>query len=108
MLVDGLIAITLALIGARWVDGMKALEQANAVAREVCAGNGLSLLDGTVALAARRWVRGPAGRWTLHRTYTFDYCADGFSRASGFIILQGHRLVSIGLASDDSPHPDAA
>lgn len=99
MLADGLIAILLVLIGAVWVDSMKALERANAVAREICAGNHLSLLDETVALAARCWVRSSSGRWVLRRTYTFDYCEDGFSRSSGFIILQGHRLVSTGLAA---------
>lgn len=99
MLADVVVAGLLMLIAALWVDGMKALERANAAAREVCAGSRLSLLDGTVSLATRRWVRTVDGRWVLCRTYTFDYCEDGLSRASGFIILHGYRPTSIGLAS---------
>lgn len=98
--VDVLIACWLIVMAAIWFDGMKALERANAVASEACAKSNLALLDETVALAARQWVRDADGRWVMCRTYTFDYCEDGFSRASGFIMLHGYRPVTIGL---DSP-----
>jgi hypothetical protein len=38
----------------------------------------------------------------LLRTYTFDYTADGFERAQGFIVLAGLRLESVGLAGQPS------
>jgi len=93
-----MIACLFILIAAIWLDSMAARERANVAAGELCARNDLSLLDGTVALAERRLTRGTAGRLALRRTYTFDYCEDGFSRSSGFIILHGYRIEAVGLA----------
>lgn len=99
-MIDLLIAGTLLLLGTAWADGMRALERANVCARDMCTRAGLSLLDDTVALAARRLIRTGQGRWALRRTYVFDYCADGRSRLSGFVILHGYRLESCGLAPE--------
>jgi hypothetical protein len=97
-----IIALLLALVAAFWADSMGARERANEAARDICARNGLSLLDETVALATRQLIRGSRGHLTLRRTYTFDYCEDGYSRSSGFIILQGHRVTAMGLAPEDT------
>lgn len=102
MLTHFMIVSLLILIAALWLDGMAARERANTAAREVCARNGLSLLDGTVALSARHLARGPGGHLALRRTYTFDYCEDGYSRLCGFIILQGYQVKAVGLATPEA------
>lgn len=98
-MVDLAIAAIVVLIGGIWADGMKALERANQFARDLCARANLSLLDDTVALTARRWVRTSDGGWRMRRTYLFEYSCEPQSRASGFVILQGYQLASSGLAS---------
>jgi hypothetical protein len=100
MMSDLLIAAVLAVLAARWADGMKARERANEFARGICTRANLSLLDDTVVLTASRWVRTPSAGWQLRRTYTFDYSVDPQARASGFVILLGYRLASSGLAAD--------
>lgn len=97
MLPELLLLTALMLAGVFWADSMAARERANQAAREICSGRGLSLLDETVALAARKLIRPRGGRLTLRRTYTFDYCEDGYSRASGFVVLEGRQVVASGL-----------
>lgn len=104
MLPELIIAGLLVLLAAFWVDSMAAREVANAAARDICAQNALSLLDETVALAARKLIREPGGRLSVRRTYTFDYCEDGYSRSSGFVILQGRQVTAVGLAPRDVRH----
>ena len=102
MLLELVIAGVLVLIAGFWANSMAARERANEAAREICARNGFSLLDETVALATRQLIRNASGHLTLRRTYTFDYCEDGYSRASGFIILLGRQVSAIGLAPEDT------
>jgi hypothetical protein len=71
-------AALLALSYKAWQASMEARETANRIARATC------------------W-RDAAGKRRLLRTYTFDYTADGFARASGFIVLWGLQLEAVGL-----------
>ena len=48
--------------------------------------------------AGFRLRRDPRGKRRLLRTYTFDYTNDGFQRSQGFVVLEGRRLQSVGLA----------
>jgi hypothetical protein len=93
----------LAAVAGAWYANLRARERANALAAETCRKRGLQLLDGTVALGGLRLRRGHGGP-EVERTYVFDYSGDGVRRRSGFIILRGERLVSIGL-EDDTPAP---
>lgn len=102
MLTNVLIVSLFILLAGLWLDGMAARERANAAAGEVCARSGISLLDGTVALSSRELARSPGGRWVLRRTYTFDYCEDGYSRSSGFIVLRGRQVEAVGLANSET------
>jgi hypothetical protein len=97
-----LAAGTLAVAYKVWQISLDAREAANRVARETCSGAVVQLLDDTVAFAGFRLTRDSRGRRRLLRTYTFDYTADGFERAQGFIVLAGRHLESVGLAGTPS------
>jgi hypothetical protein len=92
-----IIALLLVALAAFWADSLGAKERANGAARELCTRRGISLLDETVALSSRKLVRGTSGSLTLRRTYTFDYCEDGYSRASGFVVMEGPEVITSGL-----------
>ncbi len=81
-----------------WQLSLDARETANRIAKDACSRAVVQFLDGTVAFAGFRMSRGSDGRRRLLRTYTFDYTADGFERAQGFIVLSGLRLEAVGLA----------
>jgi hypothetical protein len=97
-----LAAGTLAVAYKVWQISLDAREAANRIARETCSGAVVQLLDDTVAFAGFRLTRDSRGRRRLLRTYTFDYTADGFERAQGFIVLAGGHLESVGLAGTPS------
>ncbi len=81
-----------------WHSALDARELANRIARDACSRAVVQFLDETVAFSGLRWGRDSRGKRALLRTYTFDYTADGFERAQGFIVLCGLRLESVGLA----------
>ena len=76
-----------------WLDSLKAREAAIRAAREVCAAEGLMLLDYTVAISGLKPVRNEGGRLTLQRAYDFEYSDTGNNRLKGSLVLLGHRLV---------------
>jgi len=90
---------TLLLAGALllWFDAMRTRETALDIARQTCERKGFQLLDQTVALRGIGLIRNRAGHLVLRRTYVFDYSTDGGDRRSGFVILAGRRLMSVGL-----------
>jgi hypothetical protein len=89
--------VALALAGVFWHSSLAARELANRVAQETCAGANVQMLDGTVAIHRLRIVH--TGRQPLawHRTYVFDYTADGYQRQRGFVVLTGDSVDSVGL-----------
>lgn len=95
-------AAMLALTYKVWQISLDARESANCIARETCSTAAVQLLDDTVAFAGFRLTRDARGGRRLLRTYTFDYTADGFERAQGFIVLAGRRLEAVGLAGSAS------
>ena len=82
---------------AFWLDALGARERANVAAKDTCASTGAALLDGTVAFARLRLVRGDDGGPTLERTYLFDYSTDGVTRRQGFVVVTGRRVDGVGL-----------
>jgi len=90
-------ALVLLLAAGGWYSAMPAREQANTAARKLCSQQGLTLLDGTVALARLRLARLADGRVGVRRTYVFDYSSDGFNRATGFVVMCGSAVESVGI-----------
>ena len=90
-------AALLAVIAGFWYSSLAARELANKVAMEACAGANVQMLDGTVAIHRLRVVRTPDAPLAWHRTYVFDYTADGYSRQRGFVILTGDTVDTVGL-----------
>ncbi len=90
-------ALVLLLAAGGWYSAMSAREQANTAARKLCSQQGLTLLDGTVALARLRLSRLADGRVGVRRTYVFDYSSDGFNRATGFVVMCGGAVESVGI-----------
>ena len=85
--------LLLAGIAWLWLDSLKAREAAIRAAREVCAAEGLLLLDDTVAITGLQPARDEDGRLKLQRAYDFEYSDTGNNRLKGSIVMQGHRLV---------------
>jgi hypothetical protein len=95
--------IAAAAIAWFWQDSLAARERANAAAIEACERLGLQFLDGTVAFARIGWTR--RGGWlTLRRTYVFDYTATSIERLQGFVVLNGHRVETVGYAPGETAH----
>ncbi len=93
-----LLAVTvLAAIAGFWHSSLAARELANRVAEETCAGANVQMLDGTVAIHRLRIVRTGSSPLTWHRTYVFEYTADGYSRQRGFVVLTGDHIDTVGL-----------
>jgi hypothetical protein len=87
----------LAAAVAFWHSSLAARESANRVAQEACAGANVQMLDGTVAIHRLRIVRGADAPLAWHRTYVFDYTADGYERQRGFVVMTGDAVDTVGL-----------
>ena len=87
----------LALVVVFWHSSLAARELANRVAQEACNGAQVQMLDGTVAIHRLRIVRSADQPLAWHRTYVFDYTADGYSRQRGFVVLTGDTVDTVGL-----------
>jgi hypothetical protein len=87
----------LAAAVAFWHSSLAARELANRVAQETCAGANVQMLDGTVAILRLRIVRGGDAPIAWHRTYVFDYTADGYARQRGFVVVTGDHVDTVGL-----------
>lgn len=84
--------IPFALLGLAvwlWFDGMRARDLAVRLARELCARDGVQLLDDTVALQRMRLKRNEEGRLRIFRRYRFEYSDTGDNRRGGTIDLLG-------------------
>ncbi|HET6545292.1 MAG TPA: DUF3301 domain-containing protein [Rhodanobacteraceae bacterium] len=76
-----------------WMDALRAREIAIRIGRELCEGNGVQLLDQSVALDRLR-LRRSAGRLQWCRRYRFDVSLDGSDRHRGHLDLDGDRLAT--------------
>ena len=94
--------LLLAAIAWLWLDSLKAREVAVRMAREVCAAEGLQLLDWTVASTSMKLARDDLGRVRIQRAYDFEYSDTGNNRIKGNVVLLGHRVIvfNVGLRSE--------
>jgi len=95
--------LALGAIAWLWLDSLKAREAAVRAAREVCAAEGLLLLDDTVAIAGFRPARNGEGRVHLRRAYDFEYSDTGNNRLKGSVVLHGHRVVVLNVGLRPAP-----
>jgi len=86
-----------------WYDSLKAREAAVRAAREICASEGLMLLDDTVAISGLKLARDEGGRLKLQRAYDFEYSDTGNNRLKGSVVMQGHQLVVFNVGLRISP-----
>jgi hypothetical protein len=86
-----------------WYDSLRAREAAIRAAREICAAEGLLLLDDTVSISGLKPVREDDGRLTLQRAYDFEFSDTGNNRLKGSMVLRGHRLVLLNVGVRDEP-----
>jgi Protein of unknown function (DUF3301) len=87
----------LALLVVFWHSSLAARELANRIAHEACDAASVQMLDGTVAIHRLRIVRSREQPLAWHRTYVFDYTADGYARQRGFVVLTGETVDTVGL-----------
>jgi hypothetical protein len=83
----------LAAVAWLWLDSLKVREAAVRAAREICAAEGLLLLDDTVAISGLRLRRGEDGTVRLQRSYDFEFSDTGNNRLKGSVVMLGHQLV---------------
>ena len=95
--------LLLAGIAWLWLDSLKAREAAIRAAREVCAAEGLLLLDDTVAISGLKPARDDEGRLKLQRAYDFEYSDTGNNRLKGSLVLRGRRVVIINVGTRIAP-----
>lgn len=88
-----------------WLDGMRARESAVALAKRVCSGDGVQLLDDTVAVSSVRLGRRGGGGLQIRRTYRFEFSDTGDNRRPGTIVMLGHQIETVYL-EPRSPIPD--
>jgi hypothetical protein len=89
-----------------WWDQARVRVLANQVALQVCNQQGVQFLDGTVVFQKLWPKRDDMGRINFQRYYAFDYLpavseSVEESRKTGFIVLHGTRVISVGLATDN-------
>jgi hypothetical protein len=82
-----------------WFDSTQVRAIGIAAVKEVCAGDGVQLLDDTVSISRLSLARNEDGRLLLRRVYSFDYSETGDNRRRGSIVLLGQevQVVNIGL-----------
>jgi hypothetical protein len=104
----GWMALALLIIASAiawfWQDSLAARERANTAAMEACERLSLQFLDGTVAFARLKIIRGTGSIFDLRRTYVFDYTANSIERRQGFVVLTGRRIDSVGYARGEHLH----
>jgi hypothetical protein len=100
---EWLVFIALIGIGWFWLESHRVLDLARAAARQFCAGQGLLLLDDTVASTKLRFERDEHGHLVLARTYQFEFSDTGNNRLSGSIVMLGHRVGPMHLQAFNSP-----
>lgn len=89
--------VLLGLLAWFWMDALQAREAALAAARRACEGEGVQLLDETVAVARLRPGRNEDGRLALRRDYVFEYSQDGADRHQGGLTMVGRELTLLDL-----------
>lgn len=89
-----------------FLNQIRAREVANEAAKRVCRQQQVEFLDGTVSFQKLWPRRDKMGRMKLQRYYAFDYMPPVIddietSRRTGFIVLLGQKLESIGFAPEN-------
>lgn len=83
--------LCLLLIGWFWLDSLRAREIALGICKRACEGEGLQLLDQTVALR-RMGLSWRAEGVRLRRVYRFEFSEEGVGRRVGYLVLRGIQL----------------
>jgi hypothetical protein len=91
--------LVLAGAGWLWFDSLRAREAAVNAARSACAGEGVLLLDETVAICAMKLARDREGRVALQRAYNFEYSDTGNNRIEGSIVLLGREVILLNVGA---------
>lgn len=96
---------TIGLLFWLWLDGARARETAEGIARTLCERENLQFLDETVSLC-RLAPRGTPNGIRLRRMYSFDYSVEGVGRHKGYIILIGSELEQTDIGNMGRPEKD--
>lgn len=94
-----MIAVILVAVIWYWLNSLQARESATQIAKDTCLAAHFIFLDGTVALKKFQIQKDNMGNWRFRRTYNFEYTEDGDQRCSGFVIVFGKQVETIGLES---------
>ena len=87
--------ILMGLIALIWQDSLRAKEIGIKAVRQVCAEEGLQLLDETISLFSLKPARDDYGRLVLRRVYQFEFSENGENRRRGSVQVLGRQVVLI-------------
>ncbi len=82
-----------------WFDSVQVRARAIREVMEVCAAEGVQLLDESVSISKLTLDRDDDGRVRIRRIYSFDYSDTGDNRRRGSIVMLGEtvQVVNVGL-----------
>ena len=96
--------LLLVAIGWLWLDSLKTRELAVSAVRAACNGDGVLLLDDTVAIARVGLGRDDEGILRLRRIYGFEFSDTGNDRNSGSIVMLGQQVLVVNLNLPHAPN----
>jgi len=82
-----------------WFDSLQVRAKAIREVMEICAAEGVQLLDESVSISKLTLDRDDDGQARIRRVYSFDYSDTGDNRRRGSIVMLGEtvQVVNIGL-----------
>ncbi len=82
-----------------WFDSVQVRAKAVREVMEVCAAEGIQLLDESVSISKLMLSRDEDGQLRIQRVYLFDYSDTGNNRRRGSIVMLGDtvQVVNVGL-----------
>ena len=84
-----MLLIVLGIVAWFWFDAQRTQEMAKTICKQVCSELHLQLLDDTIALVRVRLKRNNRGRFSVQRTYQFEFSEQGNNRQQGTLIMRG-------------------
>ncbi|HDN25902.1 MAG TPA: DUF3301 domain-containing protein [Thioploca sp.] len=87
-----ILLILLGIVAWFWFDTQRSQEIAKAICKQTCGQLHLQLLDDTIALMRVRLKRNSRGRFSVQRTYQFEFYEQGSNRQQGTVIMRGITL----------------
>jgi hypothetical protein len=96
-----LLLITLLVLAVYiWYESLRMREYLIQYCQRICREAGLQFLDQSIALITLSFRKSAYGLPQLYRRYQFVVSVDGINRCTGYIEVQGKRIISVCLQNE--------